>query len=216
MKYNIIADIAGRFDELMLLLAKMPEADKIILVGDMIDRGPKSKEVIEWAMTTPNVIAIKGNHEDMMIDFYLERNRYAPRIWFENGGKTTVESYGCQLCTDKPLNKYKIREALNKDHIEWMDKLPLFYQDDGLYISHAPCNESFALGKYNNEEDMLWNRYPPRKHPGVFQVFGHNSSLRAYGNYAVCIDNCSARVLTGMHWPTKEIIEQEYLNEVRR
>ena len=69
MTYNIIGDIAGRFDELMLLLAKMPEADKVILVGDMVDRGPKSKEVIEWAMNNPNVIAIKGNHEDMMVDF---------------------------------------------------------------------------------------------------------------------------------------------------
>ena len=59
MTYNIIGDIAGRFDELMLLLAKMPESDKVILLGDMVDRGSQSKQVIEWAMTNPNVIAIK-------------------------------------------------------------------------------------------------------------------------------------------------------------
>ena len=215
MKYNIIADIAGRFDELMLLLAKMPEADKVILVGDMVDRGPKSKEVIEWAMSNPNVIVIKGNHEDMMVDFYYNRGRYEEGIWFDNGGSTTVESYSCKLFTGKPSYADKIREFFPKEHIEWMDKLPIFFEDDGLYVSHAPWNGSFSLGQYKSAEDMIWNRYPPHKHKDVFQVFGHNSSLRAYGNYAICIDNCSKKVLTGLHWPTKEIIEQEYLNEIR-
>jgi serine/threonine protein phosphatase 1 len=213
--YNIIGDIAGRLDELMLLLTKMPKANKIILLGDMIDRGPNSKEVIEWAMTNPDVIAIKGNHEDMMVDFYLKRNRYEQGIWFDNGGSATVQSYGCMLHTSKPSYEDKIRESLNKDHIEWMDKLPMFYEDAGLYVSHAPWNGSFALGKYKSAEDMLWNRYPPHKHEGILQVFGHNASLKAYHDYAICIDNSSKRVLTGMHWPTKEIIEQEYLNEIK-
>ena len=213
MTYNIIGDIAGRFDELMLLLTKMPEADKVILVGDMIDRGPKSKEVIEWAMSNPNVIVIKGNHEDMMVDFYLDRKRYEDGIWFLNGGTATIKSYGCLLTPDKPSNDSRIREALNKDHIEWIDKLPIFFEDEGLYVSHAPWNGSFQLGHYKSAEDMIWNRYPPKKREGIFQVFGHNSSLTAYGNYAICIDNCSKKVLTGMHWPTKEIIEQQYLDK---
>lgn len=192
MTYNIIADIAGRFDELLLLLAKMPKADKIILVGDMIDRGPKSKEVLEWAMSGPDVIALKGNHEHMMVDCYLNTGIYAPRIWEENGGYTTQESYD---------------NYVPESHIYWMRDLPIFFEDEGLFVSHAPWNGSFKLGKYKSEEDILWNRYQPKKHKGVFQVHGHNSSLKVYGDYAICIDNCSQKVLTGLHWFTKQIFE---------
>src|SRR5258706_1787004 len=125
---NIIADIAGRFDELMLLLAQMPEDEPILLLGDLIDRGPKSKEVIEWAMKTPNVITIKGNHEDMMIDFALNTKLYEEGMWFMNGGDKTVKSYGCMKYVGKPSNEEAIRESLSKEHIEWLKNLPIFYK----------------------------------------------------------------------------------------
>ena len=211
---NIIADIAGRFDELMLLLAQMPKDEPIILVGDLIDRGPKSKEVIEWAMTTPNVTVIKGNHEDMMVDFALNLKRYEEGIWFMNGGNKTMYSYGCMLSHEKPSNDERIRAAIPKEHIDFLQKCPIFYKTDGLFVSHAPWNGSFDLGHYKSEEDALWNRYKPHKHEGVFQIFGHNSSMRQYGDYAICLDNSSKRVLTGIHWPSKKIYEQPYLNEV--
>ena len=86
MKINIIGDIAGRYDELMLLLAKMPEADLIVSVGDMVDRGPKSKEVIEFFMTNPKAYAIYGNHESMMYE-HLTGNPY--RDW-ETDRKSVV------------------------------------------------------------------------------------------------------------------------------
>lgn len=212
--YNIIGDVAGRFDELILLLAKMPKADKTILVGDIIDRGPKSKEVVEWAMSNPDVIVIKGNHEDMMIDFYRAYNLYGQNIWQENGGDATIKSYGCLLYSEKASFFDKIREYLNKDHMDWMEKLPIFFKDEGLFVSHAPWNGSFDLGHFKSEVDMLWNRFKPKQYDDVFQIFGHNSSLRQFGNHAICIDNCSNKLLTGIHWPTKQLFEQEYLNEV--
>lgn len=214
MTYNIVGDVAGRFTELMLLLAKMPAADKTILLGDMMDRGDQSKQVIEWAMNNPDVIAIKGNHEDMMIDFWENTKRYEEGIWVMNGGNTTIRSYDCLLYPGKPSNEHLIRDYIPKEHIEWLKNLPIFFKDfsdsDGLFVSHAPWNGSFALGNYKSEEDALWNRYKPHDHEGVFQIFGHNSSLKQYGNHAICIDNSSKRVLTGIHWPTKQIFEVDY------
>lgn len=215
MTYNIIGDIAGRFDELMLLLPKMPKADKIILVGDMMDRGAKSKEVIEWAMCNPDVIAIKGNHEDMMVDHFRKTKRYGTDIWLSNGGDKTLHSYGYE--THCSVQMYSERYDILKEgdvpeaHIAWLEKLPIFFQDKGLFVSHAPWNGSFNLGKFKSEEDALWNRFKPSKYDDIFQVFGHNGSLKAYGNHAMCIDNSSKKQLWGIHFPTKQLIEQEYL-----
>lgn len=200
---NIIGDIAGRFDELMLLLVQMPKDEKIILVGDLVDRGPKSREVVEFAMNTPNVITLKGNHEDMMVDYFLKTGRYDKGIWEMNGGNATLMSY----------SKDSVSATVPTDHIEWMKNLPLYYKEDDLYVSHCPW--PFELGEGAHMFDALWNRYPPSFVPGVFQVFGHNSSMKAYRNfdhiYAMCIDDCSMRRLTGFHWPSKKIYQQDYL-----
>lgn len=197
---NIIADIAGRYDELQLLLKKMPEADKIILVGDLIDRGRQSLEVIQWAMKTPNVITLMGNHEHMMIDTILNKGEYGPGIWEMNGG-------------DKTLNSYHNNEdgVLPKDHMEWMENLPRFYKRKGLFISHAPWDNHLKLGEGADTTDILWNRQAPKKREGVFQIYGHNGSMQQWGDYAICIDDCSRKQLTGIHWPSKMIYQQEYI-----
>lgn len=208
---NIIADIAGRFDELMLLLVQMPKDEPIVLVGDLMDRGPKSRQVIEWAMNTPNVTVIKGNHEDMMIDFWENTGRYEQNVWFDNGGNKTVKSYNCLLYPNKPSHREKIQKYVPKEHIEFLKKSPIFIQKDGLFISHAPWDDRYELGDTQNEFDILWNRYPPRPIIGTFQIFGHNSSLKQYGDYAICIDDCSRGKLTGIHWPSKQIFQQDYL-----
>jgi len=202
---NIIGDIAGRFDELMLLLVQMPKDEKIILVGDLVDRGPKSKEVIEWAMSTPNVITLMGNHEHMMIDYLLNTGLYGPRIWEMNGGDKTLDSYYDSETGDV---------VIPKEHLEWLKNLPKFYKEEGLYISHAPLR-STELGYKEEIQDFLWNRNPPPKVPGVFQIFGHNSSMKKYGDYSICIDDCSKRKLTGIHWPSKKIYQQDYLPILR-
>src|ERR1035437_3790153 len=118
-KYNIISDIAGRYNELQKLISIMPPAEKIILVGDLMDRGPDSKKVIEWAMTTPNVITLKGNHEAMMVE--AAEGNTMDHLY--NGGKATLESYGATHPWDYP-----------EKHINWIRQLPLSFQDEGLFI----------------------------------------------------------------------------------
>lgn len=194
---NIIADVAGRFDELMLLLVQMPKDEPIVLVGDLMDRGSQSKQVIEWAMRTPNVVAIKGNHEDMMIDFYEDTRIYGYEIWEMNGGYKTLESY---------------KNEIPKEHIEWLKKNPIFIKENGLFISHAPWDPQLPLGEIVNETDSLWNREPPTPQIGTFQIFGHNSSMKQYGDYAICIDDCSHKRLAGIHWPSKKVYFQDYLD----
>lgn len=75
-----IGDIHGCFDEFQLLISKILEKDKdatFILVGDLIDRGPKVSEMLEWAMEhisqDGRFQCIRGNHEQLAIDWYYEK-----------------------------------------------------------------------------------------------------------------------------------------------
>src|SRR3990167_9116336 len=124
---NIVGDIAGRYDQLLALLKKMPD-DEVISIGDMIDRGPKSKEVIEWFMK--NGKAILGNHEHMMLDFYRNGGYYEHGIWQWNGGSTTLTSFD-------PAERYRACAVVPEIVLSWVSKLPLYLEIDGYLISHS-------------------------------------------------------------------------------
>lgn len=194
---NIIGDVGGRFDELLKLLDKMPKADLILAVGDLMDRGPKSRQVITWFMgNADKAEALYGNHDDMMVK--------DSEWWEMNGGDKTIESYGG-------------REFIPKSHIEWLSKRPLYYKTDNLVVTHAPITQLSQLPKkllgcenpeLGEEGDFIWNRYAPMKPlgGGYFHVYGHNHKFRehTYGTrenlYAVCIDATGNKELMGMHW----------------
>lgn len=207
---NIIGDIAGQKKTLEALLAKMPQDEDIVLLGDLNDRGPDSKEVIEWAMNTPRVTTLHSNHGDMFVDFilgfrdpdYCSRYHYAD--FFNNGGGQTMKSYFPEV-NSKSLQE--AIEAVPMEHIKWLQGLPISYEVTGLLCTHAPFE------KYYDRMDSVWNRSNPNKMGGVLQVFGHNAhwGLRWFEDWAVCIDTSREKVLTGLHWPTKQIFQQEYI-----
>lgn len=88
---NIIPDIAGRFNEFKSIWNSCKSKD-FILLGDLIDRGPNSKEVLDFVMMN-NIQCVFANHEHIMIDFYKELNYYKKYVWFYNGGVETLLSF---------------------------------------------------------------------------------------------------------------------------
>lgn len=210
---NIIGDIGGEFDTLKSLIDKMPKG-KIVLVGDLNDRGPKSKEVIEWAMNNPDVITLHSNHGDMFVDMYNmvihgDLSIYHPNDFFNNGGIATLKSYAFEKY---PNGKVALDQALAcvpESHIQYLRDAPLTYKQEGLIVSHA----AIMPHGHMSASEAVWNRDEPRKIDGKFQVFGHNShwGLRYFDDWAVCIDTSRQKVLTGLHWPSKEIFQQEFI-----
>lgn len=203
---NIIADIAGRYNELMLLLDKMSEGEEIILLGDLNDRGPDTNKVIQWAIDN-NIRCVKSNHGDMLIDAYYanKRNvhsRFSESYIFEiNGGLQTLQSYGGF-------------EFIPEAHIKYLEDCPWYIETNDLILTHA------ALSNYNDnpfdylDKAFLWNReYPYRR--DKFQIHGHNTYFEEYkdelGLYGMCLDNSGNNELRGIHWPSKTIYTQEYL-----
>lgn len=144
-----IGDIHGRYDLLRSMLSAIEAGNQsgctIVFLGDYIDRGPQSREVIELLMSGPRRdcdtwIILKGNHEEMMIETY--RAPLQPDWWVGNGGRACLESFGGQ-----------VPEAV----IAWCDRLPVSYETATHFFVHAGINPVRPLNDQRAEE-MLWIR----------------------------------------------------------
>ena len=99
MRTIIIGDIHGCHQELLMLLAKVQldrEQDKLISLGDLMDRGDRSFQVFETfrvlkADMGERCVIIRGNHEQMMLDASV--NPFARILWKQNGGGKTIKSF---------------------------------------------------------------------------------------------------------------------------
>lgn len=147
-----IGDIHGEIEKLKKMIQeieKLEEGNPYILqfLGDYVDRGPDSKAVIELIMALQSrrgnelVRAICGNHEVMAVE--SEYNQGAiRRAWIESGGGATIRSYG---------------GSITNSHIEWIENLPLFYEDDLRFYVHAGVYPGIDLAD-QDENHMLWIR----------------------------------------------------------
>lgn len=222
----IFGDVAGQFDALMRLIDRAPKS-KYLFVGDLPDRGPDSNKVIEWVMN--NGESIQANHEDMMLDAYVEGGKYWDGVWERNGGIHTMKSYGAE-------HRVEFRVKFPKEHFQWLATRKMFYETDDLIVTHAPINARVTLeqsliddGQFEYGTHILWNRgFPKRREK--FQIFGHNShwglswfQFDGLGTeirdkkpvapekaWAVCLDASKDNKLTAMHWPSKEIFQVDY------
>ena len=209
---NIIGDIAGNYKTLLALLKKMPD-DIPIGLGDLNDRGPRSKEVFDFFMKTGK--SILGNHEHMMLHHFLKSGYYPEDNWYSAWGHHTLLSFN---------------SAKNMDlYIEWLKNLPLFIKTDELLLTHAPVagekdnfDDCLHFGKdyYSPETfySVIWNYYHPPKRKDQFQICGHLNQMKPLffkddeGDFGVCIDTSPATHLTGIHWPDKTIYQQAYID----
>jgi len=150
-----VGDIHGMYDQLTKLLSAIKKDAKrryskrskiIVYLGDYIDRGPQSREVVDLLMSKPlshhgfKEIFLKGNHEEMMIDYCDEIDQSA---WLLNGGEQTLDSYA--------------PNDINAEHRDWLDRLPLCYARGGYFFVHAGIDPDREI---HNQlpEDMLWIR----------------------------------------------------------
>mmetsp|Transcript_30425 Transcript_30425/g.40179 ORF Transcript_30425/g.40179 Transcript_30425/m.40179 type:complete len:299 (+) Transcript_30425:162-1058(+) len=126
----IVGDIHGCFEELMNLLnlCNSKDDDIICLVGDLVNKGPASVEVVRYARTTPNVYAVMGNHDLKAIKAY--------RSW-ANGGKLK--------------KKYKYIEKMSKEDYDWLYNLPytITFPDQNAIVVHAGLVPNVELEDQN-------------------------------------------------------------------
>lgn len=156
-------------------------------LGDMIDRGPKSPQVLEWFRL--NGAAILANHEHMMRDFvHAMKNSgtsatglYGSHVWIGNGGDATLRAYGIDDVDF--MNAPEVLSKIPSEHIAFLENLPWHKEIPGFLFTHAPILPRRTLEQVSSFKNMheldaslLWNRVLPHPREGVIQVYGHNSA----------------------------------------
>jgi hypothetical protein len=184
-----IPDIHGCLDLLNPLLDRLFKEenldlskDKLIFLGDMVDRGPDSYGVLckvkALCDSSSNVIALMGNHESMMVMYYARGTSDDKELWEWNGGLQTQQSFyhaGYSSCPQHLLR--------------WVAFLPLKHEEPGYFFSHAPApRESFRKYPFKGgdlaPDELIWTQHPDEKGVardhgnGIIGVSGHIHQLR--------------------------------------
>lgn len=170
-----IGDIHGCVDELAAMLNAIApvRGDTVVFVGDYVDRGPCSRNVLNLMLEVrggeAEYVFLKGNHEDMMLSFLGLPGRYGDSFLF-NGGAQTLYSYGM---TDDKLDR--AGENIPEGHVEFLKGLATSYLRPPYLFVHAGILPARQLEE-QTVEDMLWIRQDFIFHPhqiAATVVFGH-------------------------------------------
>ena len=141
-----IGDVHGHYDGLMQLVAMIAPTseDTLHFVGDLIDRGPKSFQVMEY-VRQHNYPCVLGNHEHLLLNAFPENNPNlgAFQGWLHSGGQPTLTSYPD---TEKLL-----------EHVEWLKQLPLYIDLDDIFLVHAGLDPAKPL-RSQTQMDLCWIR----------------------------------------------------------
>ena len=176
MNIFAIGDIHGCIKQLVSLQNKIfncPEykkdEDLFLYLGDYIDRGPNSKNVInnilELQKEGTKSFFIMGNHEQIMIDFLFNKINNL-RYWLELGADKTFRSYDIEVdefikdgFEDEDIDKLRnfFLNKINTQHMQFFKNLKLFYDLGKYFFVHAGVNPDKPLSE-QNKKDFLWSR----------------------------------------------------------
>lgn len=198
-----IGDVHGCSDLLSKALAAVNNDAQIvgadptvILLGDLVDRGPDSATVLDTVLAPPNgctLLGVLGNHERMMISFLVDPVRNWD--WLYQGGYETLHSYGLSLAPTKSLASRRLHQMLNahipEAHINLLNNLPHAYVatvDNSRYLfCHGGLDAHEPLDR-QTESAMLWGQTASSFYPGFCVVQGHipvASPLLTEGNIRI-------------------------------
>jgi serine/threonine protein phosphatase 1 len=152
-----IGDIHGCFNSLKKLMEEkmqITQSDKVVLLGDYIDRGSQSRQVIDYIIELKDkgfdIIALRGNHEEMLLEAY---NEELVSRWILNGGSETLKSFGIK----------SIKE-LEPNYLDFFRSLPLFFEFNHCLFVHAGFNDEIQ-DPFEDTYHMIWRCREKYIHP---------------------------------------------------
>ena len=176
----VVGDVHGHlatFRALLHRLSLAPE-DRVVCLGDMIDRGPDSAGLVDLLRSHPQVICLKGNHEQMAVQsVQMDGTFEAWQPWMKRGGKSTYASYIVQAEGDL----WQAKQTMVDDFI-WLDNLPTQIVLDHIRLVHAGYDPRMPLDM-QGEKELLWIRKEWFQHEGAVDpartvFFGHTTTTK--------------------------------------
>jgi len=159
-----IGDVHGYAQTLVTLLysLNLTPRDRVVLLGDLVDRGPNSCEVIRIARENPHIYSILGNHEDMMLRSFdvdnISRVTNQQKNWFYVGGRVTNQSYIDEFTNSNgDLEEFDLRMRVGKD-LAWLDSLPHHIVLDDFRLVHAGYSPWDGDLDSQSSENLMWIR----------------------------------------------------------
>jgi len=170
-RHIIIGDVHGCFEELTDLLTQLafdPQEDVLVSVGDIVDRGPKVRETLEYLLALPRFHMVLGNHEDKLLRWAEGR-----KVAIGHGLQETIDAFGSVL--PEPVK-------------DFLRRAPLILRTPSGYVVHAGFDPEMAAEEQNRSDCIYmryyggrgymdeingtpWHRLWPAEGPRVF--FGH-------------------------------------------
>lgn len=178
-----IGDIHGCYDQLADLIEReirLSKNDRLVLLGDYIDRGKKSREVIDYILRLQeqgfDIIPLMGNHESMLIDSLTsEKSKYN---WFLNGGYETLQSFGIESL-----------DELDNRYLHFFKNLSLYYLQDKFIFVHAGFNDEIH-DPFEDKYQMIWSRNESYSNP-VFR-----DKIIIHGHTPIPLSLCRQKAVT--------------------
>lgn len=188
----VIGDVHGSFTEFQGLLdAIEPDLrrDRLIMLGDYIDRGPDSYLVVnklielEQTFGKDHVVLLRGNHEQMAINYCENGSRF---IFLSNGGEATVYDF------DNNCDELQ-------NYVEFFKSLRTCFEDEHFIYVHGGIRPGIKLA-YQSEQDLLWIREEFIMSSVIEEktvVFGHTPTLSITGSSRPFVNNGRIGIDTG-------------------
>ena len=215
MRRFVIGDIHGCAKALRALIeAIAPDADdEIVFLGDYIDRGPNSRDVIHQVIELEQrcrVVALRGNHEIMLLG--VVHRGLDDEAWLRSGGNTTITSYGGSLG--------KIPDT----HMEFLRNLKRYHETEETIFVHAGYKHDRDMFS-QDDMTMFWSHLsfpmPPPHQSGKRVIVGHtpqpSGEILDLG-HLVCVDTyCfGGRFLTALNVDSGDVLQANYHGHLRR
>lgn len=168
-----IGDVHGHYDGLMTLLEAIAPGsnDQVYFLGDLIDRGPQSAQVVSFVKES-SYHCLLGNHEQMLLDVVASGGvPTVKQAWLYSGGYATVSSY---------------KEAtIPQAHLDWMLRLPTYLDLGDIWLAHAGVDPRMPLEKQTSDQ-FCWVRdefhsIPQPYFPNKLIIIGHTITFNLPG-----------------------------------
>nr|WP_170334488.1 metallophosphoesterase family protein [Ruegeria arenilitoris] len=176
----VIGDVHGCLVQLEKLLSEVPQGHRIILVGDYVDRGEHSAEVLRLISARSDLTCLMGNHEEMLLRFLKDPTGQGLR-WLRFGGLQTLASFGVhgarsEMSSDELTDcRDRLQEAMGDALCQWVAGLKTWEMSGNVLVVHAGA-DPYAPPREQSAKTLIWGHpsfQSKTRRDGVWVVHGH-------------------------------------------